>query len=211
MSEQYVVRGGCGLRQLLFCAGVLTLLLFVTQPVCADIYRFVDEEGVVHFSNVPTDPRFRLYIPSRKPSSSSPHQYESIIREVSSRYNMNHHLIRAVIKVESDFNASVVSSKGAQGLMQLMPETASDMQVRNVFNPRENIEGGVKYLRRLLDMFNNNLTLALAAYNAGENMVKQYNFQIPPYKETQDYVRKVLHYFQRYQNGGAILAAQRSG
>ena len=118
---------------------------------------------------------------------------------MSRKYGVDSDLVRAVIKAESDFDPMVVSRKGAQGLMQLMPETAKDMQVRNVFAPRENIEGGVKYLRRLLNMFKDDLPLSLAAYNAGENVVKQYKNQIPPYKETQEYVKRVLQYLKDYK------------
>jgi len=118
---------------------------------------------------------------------------------MSRKYSVDSDLVRAVIKAESDFDPMVVSRKGARGLMQLMPETAKDMQVRNVFAPRENIEGGVKYLRRLLNMFEDDLPLSLAAYNAGENVVKQYKNQIPPYKETQEYVKRVLQYLKDYK------------
>jgi len=177
---------------------ILLLIFFSSYHAAADIYRYVDENGVVHFTNVPTDRRYKLFIPS---SISPSVRYDRIIREVSARYRVDSDLVRAVIKVESDFNPLVVSKKGARGLMQLMPETAQDMKVKNVFNPRENIEGGVKYLRRLLDMFDNDLPLTLAAYNAGENVVKEYNHQIPPYKETKNYIKKVLLCLQNYKNG----------
>lgn len=170
----------------------------------ADIYRYVDAKGTVHFSNVPTDNRYKVYIrsgyTSRPRARYDERKYHPIIKEKAKRYAVDFDLVRAVIKAESDFCPTAVSCKGAQGLMQLMPETAQDMAVRNVFSPEENIEGGVKYLRRLLDMFNNNLPLSLAAYNAGENAVKGYNNRIPPYPETQDYVRKVLLYLRDYKN-----------
>ena len=178
----------------------LSICLFHFSPAAADIYRYVDEKGTVHFSNVPTDSRYRLYV--RGGSSRTGYdnrRYDSIICEMSRKYGVDSDLVCAVIKAESDFDPMVVSRKGARGLMQLMPETAKDMQVRNVFIPRENIEGGVKYLRRLLNMFENDLPLSLAAYNAGENVVKQYQNQIPPYKETQEYVKRVLRYLQDYK------------
>ncbi len=188
-----------------FPVGVVCFLfvfsVLLLKPLCADIYRYVDKNGVVHFTNVPVDPGYQLFLRESRPRP-SPSRYDNIIREFSEKYEVDYHLVRAVIKVESDFDPSVVSEKGARGLMQLMPETAQDMNVKNVFNPRENIEGGVKYLRKLLDMFEDDLPLTLAAYNAGENVVKQYNFQIPPYKETQDYVVKVLRHFENYKNGG---------
>lgn len=170
----------------------------------ADIYRYVDARGTVHFSNVPTDNRYKIYIrsghTSRPRARYDERLYHPIIKEKAKRYAVDFDLVRAVIRAESDFCPTAVSCKGAQGLMQLMPETAQDMAVRNVFSPEENIEGGVKYLRRLLDMFNNNLPLSLAAYNAGENAVKECNNRIPPYAETQDYVRKVLLYLKDYKS-----------
>lgn len=182
---------------------VFFLILFIPEPTRADIYRYVDENGVAHFTNIPADSRYTLYLRGRKPAKTSPvpAHYDPIIRQLSNQYDVDYHLVRAVIKVESDFNPSVVSKKGAQGLMQLMPETAQDMNVKDVFDPQDNIRGGVKYLRRLLDMFGEDLPLTLAAYNAGENVVKKYNLQIPPYQETQEYVKKVLRYFDEYKNG----------
>ncbi|MBN2466810.1 MAG: lytic transglycosylase domain-containing protein [Deltaproteobacteria bacterium] len=183
-------------------AGIFFFLLasFNCQFVLADIYRFVDKNGVVHFSNVPTDPRYRLYISGGGRNKNHEYaRYKDVIREMSTRYKVDEDLIRAVIKAESDFDPSVVSHRGARGLMQLMPETALDMNVKNVFDPRENIEGGVKYLRRLLNMFDNDLPLTLAAYNAGENIVKEHGCQIPPYRETHVYIKKVLRYLQDYK------------
>jgi len=191
----------------LVCITTLSICLLHFSPAAADIYRYVDEKGTVHFSNVPTDSRYRLYV--RGESSRTRYdsrRYDPIIREMSRKYGVDSDLVRAVIKAESDFDPMVVSRKGARGLMQLMPETAKDMQVRNVFIPRENIEGGVKYLRRLLNMFENDLPLSLAAYNAGENVVKQYQNQIPPYKETREYVKKVLRYLQDYK--GIIVSSK---
>jgi soluble lytic murein transglycosylase-like protein len=121
---------------------------------------------------------------------------------MATKYQVDCDLVRAVIKAESDFNPSAVSPKGAKGMMQLMPETAEDMSVKNIFSPRDNIEGGVKYLRRLLNIFNNDLHLTVAAYNAGEDAVIGCNYAIPPYDETQEYVRRVLYYLRGYKNGG---------
>ncbi|RLA92384.1 MAG: lytic transglycosylase [Deltaproteobacteria bacterium] len=189
----------------LWFSAILFITFFSAHYTWADIYRYVDENGTIHFTNVPTDSRYKLYIYSGHPHTKySDSQYDHIIREVSAKYGVDTDLVRAVIKAESDFNPFVISRKGARGLMQLMPETARDMKVKNVFNPRENIEGGVKYLRRLLNMFNNNLPLTLAAYNAGENAVKEYNYKIPPYKETRDYIRKVLYYLREYKNRKAL-------
>ncbi|HNR11894.1 MAG TPA: lytic transglycosylase domain-containing protein [Thermodesulfobacteriota bacterium] len=204
MNTDTTTDNACRLLWMMVCASLM--VFFFLSPTEADVYRFVDEQGVIHFTNVPSDARYKLYLPSRKHphSRGTPSQYDPIIQEMSKKYEVDHNLVRAVIKVESDFNPSVVSTKGAKGLMQLMPETAYDMDVDDVFNPRQNIEGGVKYLRRLLNIFENDLTLTLAAYNAGENTVRQYNLQIPPYKETQDYVRKVMRYFKDYKGSGSI-------
>jgi len=197
-------KGGKRIGRMAGCLLIAVMSVWITATgVDAEIYRYVDENGVVHFTNVPSDPRYQLFLREKKSFAGSSCEYDHIIKKCATKYGVDQNLVRAVIKVESDFNPSVVSRKGAQGLMQLMPETARDMQVSNVFNPQENIEGGVKYLRRLLDMFENDLRLTLAAYNAGENVVKKYNLQIPPYRETQDYVKKVLRYFQEYKNGGS--------
>jgi soluble lytic murein transglycosylase-like protein len=185
------------------------LLLFANDS-SAGIYRYVDENGVIHFTNCPRDPKFKLYIRESKEDvgdenhSSSvsyikdSNQYDSLISELSKRYQVDFALIKAMIRAESGFNPFAVSRKGAKGLMQLMPETASRMNVSNIFNPRENVEGGVRYFKHLLSLFNNDLRLSLAAYNAGENVVAELR-SIPPYRETLDYVKKVLSYYQSYR------------
>jgi soluble lytic murein transglycosylase-like protein len=183
--------------------------LLITSPSSAGIYRYVDENGVVHFTNCPRDPKFKLYIRESKDdvgsdrnSSAIPYlkdsnQFDSLIDEFSRKYQVEFALIKAMIRTESGFNPTAVSRKGAKGLMQLMPETAQRVNVSNVFNPRENIEGGVRYFKYLLSLFDNDLRLSLAAYNAGENIVAELN-SIPPYRETVDYVKKVLNYYQSY-------------
>lgn len=160
-------------------------------------YRFVDEEGVVHYTNAPTDPSYqRFVVRSPAPSASRqsvPGGYSAEIQEAAHRYGVDARLVNAVIAVESAGNPRAVSSKGAQGLMQLMPDTAGFLGVRDPFNPRDNIDGGVRHLRGLLDSFGD-LALALAAYNAGADPVRSYR-GIPPYPETQEYVRKILHLY----------------
>lgn len=192
---------------------VLAALLGVPQDAEADIYSFTDAAGVMHFSNVRT-PRGKLYLRTREgrkkpragvvpvpPSDRSSERfsrYDGAIREAASLYQLPVELVRAVIKVESDYDPRAVSTAGAQGLMQLMPETALRMQIRDSFNPRLNILGGTRYLRILANLFNGNLELTVAAYNAGEGAVVRHH-GIPPYRETQDYVIKVLAYYQRYR------------
>lgn len=184
-------------------------LLFETVPCSAGIYRYEDERGVIHFTNCPRDSKFKLYIkegkedgeqgsdlPIRYGKDSS--YYDPLISEFSEKYQIDFALIKAMIHVESGFNPYAVSRKGAKGLMQLMPQTALRMNVLNVYNPKENIEGGVRYFRYLLSLFNNDLRLSLAAYNAGENLVYELR-SIPPYRETVDYIRKVLSYYQSYK------------
>jgi soluble lytic murein transglycosylase-like protein len=117
--------------------------------------------------------------------------YSQLIEAASKKYNISSNVIKAIITAESGFNSTAVSRTGAMGLMQLMPETAEALGVRNAFDPSENINGGVRYLRDMLSEFDGNLELALAAYNAGPNSVKKYG-GIPPYEETQNYVRKVM-------------------
>jgi soluble lytic murein transglycosylase-like protein len=187
----------------------------------ADIYSYVDRDGVAHFTNKPSDARYRLYMKSRDgakhradsttalPSDNSVERfsrYGDVIHEAASLYQIPEELVRAVIKVESDYDPRAVSRVGAQGLMQLMPETAQRMQVRDVMDPRENVLGGVRYLRVLANMFNGDLQLTLAGYNAGENAVVRHG-GIPPFDETEDYVARVLGYYRRYRETRDPIAA----
>lgn len=201
--------------------GFVLAILWVTASH-ADIYRFVDSKGVIHFSNVPTNPNYRLYMKEERgsrplPSETRPvsrakvDRYDPLIQHTARRHGLDHSLVTAVIKVESDFDPGAVSSKGARGLMQLMPGTARELGVRDSFDPWENVEGGVRYLRNLLDFFNGNLPLALAAYNAGREAVLQHG-GIPPYPETRQYVAKVLQYYDVFkQDMGRISSASASG
>ena len=189
---------------------IIFCLFFLTTTSSAGIYRYEDERGVVHFTNCPRDASFKLYIRESKDDVGGEEnrasvvpvrdqsQFDSLIEELSKKHNVDFALVKAMIKAESGFNPLAVSRKGAKGLMQLMPETAQRMNVANIFNPRENIDGGVRYFRYLLSLFNNDLRLSLAAYNAGENVVSEFR-SIPPYRETVDYVRKVLNYYQSYK------------
>jgi soluble lytic murein transglycosylase-like protein len=204
-------------------AALLALgLSLLSTGATADIYRYVDPDGTMHFTNAPNgDGRYRLYLRSRDsarrrvgPARASAGdsslerftRYTEVIREAAALYQIPEELVRAVIKVESDYDPRAISHVGAQGLMQLMPETADRMQVRDVMDPRENILGGVRYLRVLANMFNGDLELTLAGYNAGENAVVRYG-GIPPYEETQQYVARVLVYYRRYREVREPIAA----
>jgi soluble lytic murein transglycosylase-like protein len=175
------------------------LFILAPAPAHAGIYRYVDEQGVIHFTNVPTSTRYRLYIPeTRLDIRSYFYRYDRIIHKASEEHGVDFSLIKAIIKAESDFNHKAVSRAGAQGLMQLMPNTAGQLEVSNPFDPHENILAGVRYLRTLLEGFNNDVTLALAAYNAGENAVRRYG-RIPPFDETRIFVDRVLRYWDEFR------------
>ena len=171
----------------------------------ADIYRYVDKNGVWHFTNVPTQGRYRLFIKTGRNRSAGYVKryiktYESIIAGAANRFGVESSLIKAVIKAESDFDHYAVSRCGAQGLMQLMPQTADDMEVKDPFNPAENIFGGTRYLKMMLTRFNNNLALALSAYNAGPENVEKYH-DVPPFPETRAFIKRVLRYYRIYKAG----------
>ncbi len=132
--------------------------------------------------------------------------YDQDIRRIGRQYQVDPTLIKAIIRAESDFDHRAVSRRGALGLMQLMPDTARELHVTNPFNPRENIDGGTRYLRQILDSFNGNLTLSLAAYNAGPGLVTRTG-AVPEIPETQQYVTKVIRQYKEYkrQNGSSLL------
>ena len=165
----------------------------------AETYQLVAPDGTVHFTNAPSDPQYRR-MPGfsgtakgwlQVPKTVSPPSLTEMIRGAAERHGVPEQLISAVIRVESGFNARAVSRTGARGLMQLMPHTAAILGVRDSFDPVENIDGGVRHLRGLLERFGNDLPLVLAAYNAGEGAVNTYG-GIPPYPETQSYVGRIL-------------------
>jgi Transglycosylase SLT domain/Domain of unknown function (DUF4124) len=163
----------------------------------AEIYQFVDQDGTVHFTNVPTDHHYQPILVTRPPVLSY-RQLHYTIQKTGRQYHVDPRLIRAVIKVESDFDPWAVSSAGAQGLMQLMPETASALSVINPFDPEENIDGGTRHLRYLLNLFQGNTRLAVAAYHAGEKMIQQHG-GIPPIRQTQEYVERVMKTYRSYK------------
>ncbi len=180
------------------------VVLFLMASLChADIYKYTDAEGVIHLTNVPTEHDVPYVLVMREKRvifqlKGDIVPYDDLISQASERYRIDSALVKAVIKAESNFNHRAVSPVGARGLMQLMPATAATLQVKDSFHPETNIDGGVRYLRYLMNMFNGNLPLVLAAYNAGENAVMRHNNRIPPYPETQTYVKRVLNYFDGY-------------
>ncbi len=189
---------------------VLLISVFPAFSDCqGDIYKYVDAQGIVHITNVPTETNVpyvlvmkekRVIIELKGPIT----DYEDLIAKASERYRVDPALVKAVIKAESNFNHRAVSPVGARGLMQLMPATAAMLRVEDSFHPENNIDGGVRYLRYLMNLFSGNLPLVLAAYNAGENTVLRYNNSIPPYQETRTYVRRVLDYYDKYSSAKRI-------
>jgi len=181
---------------------LIALGLLLTPLGAADVYVYKDKQGVLTFTNVPTHQGFRRVFSEANARLSSPgasaNFYDGLIRSASSRYQVDADLIRAIIKVESDFDSSARSHKGATGLMQLMPETARLHNVENLYDPSANIDGGVRHLKLLLGMYQGDLELSLAAYNAGIKAVEKHG-GIPPFAETRDYVRRVLSFYQTYR------------
>lgn len=175
----------------------MLILLVGGARVHADIYMYIDSEGVLHFTNTPTTSQYRLYIRERPRERDKNKEYDHLIREASRRFDLSFSLIKAMIKVESNFDSRAVSRSGALGLMQIMPKNVKAFRIRDPFNPRENIIGGARYFKALLERFDGKLPLALAAYNAGPTVVDKYN-NIPPIKETADYVKKVMKYYYLY-------------
>jgi soluble lytic murein transglycosylase-like protein len=186
---------------------IVFILSVVLSPLSAraDIYRFVDGEGVVHFSNSPPDGKYQLYL-REGPRASSPRRSagyngDGWMADYVNRYCRANHLspalVHAIIKAESDGQRKAVSRKGAKGVMQLMPFTSKRLNVNDPFDPIENIEGGVKYIKELLATFDGNIANAVAAYNAGPAAVKKYG-GVPPYQETRVYVQRVLNLYRQY-------------
>jgi soluble lytic murein transglycosylase-like protein len=196
------------MRRRIFTLSVLTCGMTCVAPARADIYGFTDARGVTHFSNVPVDRRVRLVLeaPDGVSASGAPLRTDQLARSVvydpyiedSARATaLEPALLRAVILAESGFNERAVSKKGAQGLMQLMPATAQRYGADDPFDPGQNIAAGARYLRELVDRYDGDLTLALAAYNAGEAAVEKHGRRIPPFRETRRYVPRVLRAYQR--------------
>ena len=187
------------------CMLTVLLLLFSATFSFAGFYSYVDADGVLHISNVPVSSKYTWMMPEKSDgiigSANGSIAYDTLIYNVSMRYGVDPNLVKAVVRAESDYNPSAVSRAGARGLMQLMPATARLMGVKDIHDPVDNVNGGTRHLSRLIKKFNGKLPMALAAYNAGEGAVKRYG-RIPPYKETQLYVKKVLRFYDFYS--GAV-------
>src|SRR5210317_1739932 len=191
------------MRLALFIILVIVLLPSISDTRAA-MYSYVDEFGRLHFTNVPADPRYKKdpgFDAIRETAIQG--RFGQFIRSAADHYRLDPELIRAVIKVESGFNPFAVSEKGAMGLMQLMPGTAEEMQVAEPFEAEDNIMGGSRYLRKMLNLFEGDLKLSLAAYNAGPNKVLEYG-RIPRIPETEQYVEKVLFEYGINRTGSAV-------
>jgi soluble lytic murein transglycosylase-like protein len=179
----------------------IALTIFVIPCAQADIYLYVDGQGVLHFTNTPTTSNYKVYM-SEKPKYNKSNyniaSYDDVIAEAAKINGISSSLIKALIHVESYFNPKAVSKKGAMGLMQIMPENLESLEISDPFDPWQNIMGGARYFKSMLERFSGKLDLALAAYNAGPTAVEKYN-DIPPYPETQNYVQKVMRAFRIYR------------
>lgn len=203
----------------------VAILSYGQSLAMADMYTYVDNKGTRYYTNVPAAGQSRLYqhegvriskpsvhswpevrVGGRRDYGKSTTAFDHHIKRSGYRYNIDPQLIKAIIKAESDFDCYARSGKGAQGLMQLMPGTARDLNVSNPFDPRANIDGGTRYFRTMLDTFNGNIPLSLAAYNAGPNLVKRTN-GMPQIPETVEYVQRVLQNYRGYKGLGHKLSS----
>ena len=189
-----------------FFIGIYTFLyimIAVATPLYADVYVYADSEGVLHFTNVPTSSQsanYKVYIkeiPKKPLESDTTDVYDHVISEASEKHGVSFSLLKALIKTESDFDPRAVSRAGAMGLMQLMPENIRRLKIKDPFDPKDNVMGGTRYLKQLINRFNGELHLALAAYNAGPGVVEKYQ-RIPPYKETENFVKQVMEYYSLF-------------
>ncbi len=191
--------------------GMAAVLMALSERAAAEIYMQRDGRGRLHFTNAPAGGGYTRYTPrpgkaplyrlTRRRDTERDRQrrraFDAIIADAAERHSIDPALVKAVIRTESDFFADARSPKGALGLMQLMPATARKHSVDRVFDPRDNIEGGTRHLRLLLDQYNGNVRLALAAYNAGGGAVSRHG-GIPPYRETIEYLQRVLSFREQY-------------
>lgn len=194
----------------------ITFLCFsLSSPLWAEIYTYHDADGQLYFTDKRMDASYKLiavYRPNLTPQSTADYtlekykrnkkKYQPNIRYAAIKYNIDPKLLHAIIDTESAFNPKAYSKAGAIGLMQLMPKTAKGLGVKNSWNPEQNIQGGAQYFRQLLDTFQHNIKLSLAAYNAGPNAVKRAGNNIPNYPETKRYVKKVMQKYSALQQAG---------
>ncbi len=190
------------LKMLRPAAFFVAVTLFVIPLAQADIYVYLDSEGVLHFTNTPTSSNYRVYMSESlthtNKVSANVGNFDDVISEAGKRYGVSKSLLKALIHVESFFDPLAVSKKGAMGLMQIMPQNLQSLNIIDPFDPWENIMGGTRYLKEMLQRFSGDLTLALAAYNAGPTAVEKYR-AVPPYPETRAYVKKVIEFFRHYK------------
>ncbi len=194
---------GCRKKNIKILTACTIIITLLAPGAFADIYRYIDENGVMHFTNTPTssDNEFKLFLreKSKAPSWYYRKKYDALIAEAAERYDVSFPLLKAIIKAESDFDPQAVSKKGAMGLMQIMPQNFKLLGLKDPFDPTQNINAGARYFKQLYDRFNGKLALSLAAYNAGPTAVDRYK-TIPPYEETEEYVRRVLRFYYNYKN-----------
>lgn len=167
----------------------------------AEIYMYVDENGVRHFSNVPTSSRYEFAAPEidgYSPARNGAERFDAYIKDAANRYGLEFALVKAIVQVESNFDPAAVSTAGAVGLMQIMPANFTEFRLRDPYEPRANIMAGARYFKSLLNRFNNDLRLSLAAYNAGPGAVARFN-GVPPYPETRNYINRVMGQYTRYK------------
>jgi soluble lytic murein transglycosylase-like protein len=188
------------LSRLMPWTGLVVILLSSASQ--ADIYRFKDSNGVWHFSDTRSDLRYHLYIKTKGLSGKQYlKKYDGIIQKAAKQFGVEVTLIKAIIKAESSFDPNAVSKSGAQGLMQLMPDTADDMEVGDPFDPEENILGGTRYLSLLLKRFNQDKRLAVAAYNVGPTTVENHD-AVPPIPQTRQFVDRVMRFYREFEEKG---------
>jgi soluble lytic murein transglycosylase-like protein len=209
-----------GVSRMTWLVGLASLAL-ASAVAEADTFQYQDEAGTLHYTNVPADPRYRRVPGLPEDRSSVPvtgrpvlpgpgvGPYAELIRTTAERHRVDRRLVEALVTVESGGNPRAVSRKGAQGLMQLMPQRSAELGVRNAFDPEQNVDGGVRHLRDLLERFGGDVALALAAYNAGEEAVRSYR-GVPPYAETQEYVRRIRALYDGVEGPGRASAASQA-
>ena len=183
--------------------GALLCLCLLATPANADIYMYIDSNGVMHFTNAPTSSDYHVYVrerPERRGRGMDTNRFDRYIDEAATLHGVDFPLVKAVIRAESAFDPKAVSKKGALGLMQIMPQNLEAFRVHDPFDPWQNIMGGTRYLKVLIKRFGGQVPLALAAYNAGPRTVDTHR-GIPPIAETQAYVERVMKFFYLYKNG----------